>query len=794
MKMRRINFHILPVWPIIIGPLLIFAPVLFSGNVLYWGTSSLQFIPWRIFSFQQFANGVMPLWNPYNGMGTPFIANYQSAVFYPPSWVLYMLGQFWGNSGIAWGFSFLAFVHSVWAGVGMARVIRFYGYGRFSQTIGGIAFSMCGYIIARNNFFNMVWVASWLPWILYFSIKQPSTPKTHKSIFHKISFGLVVSLVMAFLAGHAQLMWYILIFCAFWIIVNGKQVGGWRIGISGLYKFLINILLALIISSIQLLPTLEYLIQSQRASSVGWESAATYSFWPWRFITLVAPTFFGNPGRGDFWGYGNYWEDAVYFGLSAFILCLFTLVGIFNNSKNNTQPKLIHVIRYLWLFIIFGFLISMGKNTGFFPFFYRYIPTFNMFNGPSRMLIWCEFGLCFLAGVGTGLWKTPVGRGLYWTRLGTAGALSISIGALTASYLFPGTELTFIKSLASTGILALLFGVLTLINSTLERNGKRIIWEGLAIAILITDLSIASWGLLPVTPSKLYESGKTSVPIYVEKNPEERIYLSSSDEYLLKYSRYLRFTDFRPVESISNVRFLILPNINLIDGYYLISNFDPFVPARYKDLIDYLDGPSEKNRDLWLSWMAVGLVEQVDINSPMGVSFRSLSNSGRFRFYSCSKFVSSQQDAWAAVLLKVNESRSQPEKFVVLESKSASITNGNCITREPVRISNLTETPNVIEIDVDVEGDGWVVVADTWFPGWIASVNDHSVPVIRADYIFRAIPVVKGLNHVVIKYRPMSFIVGGLFSIFGSGWMIFFMYNRRKNSNGINDDVGNKKE
>src|SRR5687767_6587681 len=63
---------------------------LLLGEVLFWGLPSLQFYPWREFAMSEFAQGRFPLWNPYNGAGAPLLANYQSALLYPPH-VLYWL-------------------------------------------------------------------------------------------------------------------------------------------------------------------------------------------------------------------------------------------------------------------------------------------------------------------------------------------------------------------------------------------------------------------------------------------------------------------------------------------------------------------------------------------------------------------------------------------------------------------------------------------------------------------------------------------------------------------------------
>ena len=67
--------------------LILLSPVLFTGKALFWGTSAAQFISWWKWAFDTILSGHLPLWNPLVGMGAPLIANYQSALFYPPNWL-----------------------------------------------------------------------------------------------------------------------------------------------------------------------------------------------------------------------------------------------------------------------------------------------------------------------------------------------------------------------------------------------------------------------------------------------------------------------------------------------------------------------------------------------------------------------------------------------------------------------------------------------------------------------------------------------------------------------------------
>ena len=86
------------VWAILVaGPLLLFGPMLIQGRVLFWGTPLLQFVPWHRFALDVLREGAFPLWNPLLGMGAPLLANHQSALLYPPNWLLALLGPAYGE-------------------------------------------------------------------------------------------------------------------------------------------------------------------------------------------------------------------------------------------------------------------------------------------------------------------------------------------------------------------------------------------------------------------------------------------------------------------------------------------------------------------------------------------------------------------------------------------------------------------------------------------------------------------------------------------------------------------------
>ena len=73
-----------------------------------------QYYPWRHFAAESLRSGHLPLWNPYQFCGTPFLANGQSAVLYPPNllfWVLPVAVAFawsaWLHLALTGWFSYL---------------------------------------------------------------------------------------------------------------------------------------------------------------------------------------------------------------------------------------------------------------------------------------------------------------------------------------------------------------------------------------------------------------------------------------------------------------------------------------------------------------------------------------------------------------------------------------------------------------------------------------------------------------------------------------------------------------
>jgi hypothetical protein len=69
---------------------------------------------------------------------------------------------------------------------------------------------------------------------------------------------------------------------------------------------------------------------------------------------------------------------------------------------------------------------------------------------------------------------------------------------------------------------------------------------------------------------------------------------------------------------------------------------------------------------------------------------------------------------------------------------------------------------NAIQLTVESDHDGLLVLSETYYPGWRATVDDQPAPVFRTDHALRSVPVHRGVRKVTLTYAPESFRLGGI--------------------------------
>ncbi len=810
---------------IILTPIILLSPVLFGGQAIYYGTASLQFLPWRALALDALRAGDLPLWNPLNGLGAPLIANYQSALFYPPNWLLLIMGQFGGDAALAWGQGVLVAFHLILAGWGMRRLAGRLGYGELAQVVGGLAFSLSGYLVARSHFLSINAAVAWLPWVmggvyaLASSYEFPRVPMTTQVLLGTHG-NLLFPLTMLFLAGHAQTAWYTLLLAGAWAVYWGwgtaySQINHTQgleinplektpefprvppsspeIRASTLSRLLLSLalisLLAAALAAIQLFPTAELLLQSQRSTGAAYDFAMTYSFWPWRFLGLLAPGLFGSPVTGDFWGYVNFWEDAVYIGLLPICLALAALF----KRKSSTGNNQLLITNYLSLpafllgIALLSFALALGKNTPIFPFLYRYVPTFDLFQAPTRFTIWAVFALALLAAIGMERWQaesSPCAR----RRAGRwiAAALAILLAATAAKAFVPGIEPSFVRSAALAGGLGIISGALARfrvrgplrprVEPVETRRSGQARWEWSVALVVAADLLIAGWGLNPGIPLDFYRG---AAPDQVQAMlGQGRLYLPDAAEYALTFDHYFRFDTF--ATDPGGLRAALLPNLNLLDGIPSANNFEPLLAARYARWIDALEGADAATRAWMLAEMGVTVLERLEVDAPARVRFDPVGGLPRLQWFPCARPANSPEAAWEQVMAR------DPAfgDFLTLENFPAEAERVCGAASGAAAL--IFETPNELRIQVTADTAGWLMVRDTFYPGWAATVNGARAEVHPANFLFRAVPVPAGESEVVMRYRPLSFYAGaGVSGMALAGLVILGVKYRKGKMGGI---------
>ena len=355
---------------------LVFWPLL-CGQSYYIGDVQIQFHPWAVFWQRALAGGRVPLWNAEILGGAPFVGNPQIWILYPSALLLLIVPAVEAVALATW-------LH-LWLGGAL-----FYGWMRrgqlqlapLSALVGACVWMLCGFIVGKTQFLNMLQALAWVPAILWAGEALATRPNARSVIVLGALLGLQL------LAGHAQisaLTAWMLVPYAFWLWRRAPaRARGWRL-ITGAVS---SLGLAGLLALGQLLPVLEALGASQRQSLSVFE-ASRFAVMPQALITLVAPYYYGNPMTGD-WHYPrevNLWESAIYLGLAPLLLGALALWKERRARFWGAWSAL-----FLWL--------SMGVWGGLWVLAFHAVPGLARFHDAARFGVGFAVGGAVLAALG----------------------------------------------------------------------------------------------------------------------------------------------------------------------------------------------------------------------------------------------------------------------------------------------------------------------------------------------------------------------------------------------------------
>ena len=371
----------------------------------------IQHYPFARFVADSLKQGILPLWNPYQGCGAPFIGNDQSAAFFPLN-VLYYVLPF----QTAWNAIIILMLFI--AGFSSYLFIRSINVGRIGSIASGISFMFCGYLIVWLEAPH-VKTAIWLPLLFLLTERLAIKRRFNEAALLGVLVGV------QFLGGHIETSLFLMTAMFLYFLFRAYVV--WRDAHRSVLKlgilFMFSLVLGILLGSIQLLPFLEYLTQSQ--ALVARHGPNNFYLPPTAMITLLISNFFGNPTNGTYWGSGpnmNYNESVGgYAGVPALF---FALLAIVHRARD----------RFVLFFLGLAFFCMSVIYK--FPVMYEFVTSLPFFDVTAnhRLLLVLAFALSVLGGIGVDL--------LISGRTSVVRTLSVSLALALVPSLLPYFILT----------------------------------------------------------------------------------------------------------------------------------------------------------------------------------------------------------------------------------------------------------------------------------------------------------------------------------------------------------------
>ena len=308
-KLQTAAVYLIPLGIFVVVAACFFHEVVFSGKAFSARDHYLFFMPRRFFALETLLSGSLPLWNPLNACGVPFLANVQSSVFYPLSALVYLLP-------FPAGYSAFVIVHYILAAMCMYALMRHWNSSPFAAALAGLVFAFGGYMQSINDNLAFLTATTWLPLILLFFSKALQERRMVYSIVTMLLIGLQV------FAGDASFCVLSTMLCTgLYALFVPRSIAACatrtRAGIL-LTVWLGGLLLAAVV----LLPFYEFVSLSHRAGGLEADQALRWSLHPLELLQFVHPYLFGRLVPLTRW-FGQLWLDTVYIGI--FPLCFSAL-------------------------------------------------------------------------------------------------------------------------------------------------------------------------------------------------------------------------------------------------------------------------------------------------------------------------------------------------------------------------------------------------------------------------------------------------------------------------------------
>lgn len=641
---------------------------------------------------------------------------------------------------------------------------RAIGLSRSAATLAGLSFAFGSFLVGQMHHKNLADAAVWLPLILCGverGFQSAGGARARWWLFGGAAFGVQL------LTIHINP-----------ILMTGMLVGAYVLfrarrpsEIVGPFGLIGGVGLGL--AAIQLVPLGELAAQSFRGRAVTWQFATAFSLPPQNLLTLLFPYFYRDPG-GAYWSPWFRWNTTIYAGVAPLLLA-------------SIAVALPRRPRQVWFFLG-AFLVALCLAFGdrapvdLYALLWR-LPIFSSTRVPGRYLFLALFSLAMLAGLGLDALRRAL-AGPRTRRVGsvlhglTAGATGIVLALpiadrwvvaqpesarawLEALYLgLPGRNMEFkqvddpLRSLAAS------------LDPTSGWTGRGVAWLVLALVVLWLGWRIPRLGrgvplaLLALTVVDLLTFARDVHPrlpieVVADRGP--------AAQFLVAHNGMHRVLTLRTAWETAPNRLVPL-RVQEASGY------SSLLPDRHQA---YLAAAQTYGRLLDIMGVRYVVVRRSSppARLPAGPPvFQDDEVDIYERASAMPRVWLTRRPVLAAspdeALAFVQRPSFEPARDVVLEGATAAdLAAPAADSVGPVGQAEIVSYQSErVRVRVSADRAGYLVLADTDYPGWVARVDGIERPILRADYLFRAVAVSAGAHVLDFQYQPGSFRIGAIVS------------------------------
>jgi hypothetical protein len=725
---------ILAVWLLFFWRL--FTPVTADRVQFASGDFTQQFLAFRQFGYSELRQGRWPLWMPCVDSGYPYVADPQSASFYPPALLNFGVQALSG----AQQFSLQALQLEATLHVLLAALLA-YGFmcgevrSRTAALLGALVFAFGGYLTGYPILqLAVLETAVWLPLALWAARRL-----AHRGDMRSLTW-LAAALALSVLAGHPQTYTFIFYLTAIYFVYRARRERlPWR---KAGAVFVGGFGLAVLLSAVQLIPSFEFARLSTRGD-LPYVVAGT-GFPLSDVVQMIIPNAVSH-------------FNPLYVGILPLVLAVFA-IGVSTLRRKGDG--------LFWLAAaVLGVLISFGSNFALFDGIYWFAPGYRIFHSQERHALIVGWALAVLAAYGADLLLHSLSRrARRWLSREVYGLLGLLVVAIVLLVLmlylstFGGDRswadrvtLTSIGLVASIGLLAARL-----------RGAARSIWLGLAlIAIVGLDLVTINRAVNWVPP---YDPFPVQPPLEAIRAdaPADSIFRLHNEQRLPGHAA-------------------------CVAGFNEVGGVTPIRVGAYQDFVKQV--PREVRWQLLNVKYVVTWRSVLDdhLGRPVDATLLDQQGEGKDATYTY-RLSEEHPRAWI-----VHEVAVQPDRGAIFTALAAPDFNARQLAYVPTpiavesnqateSISIVAAQPDRLALEAVLTTPGLLVLSEVNYPGWTATVNGASVPIMEVNGLLRGVLLPAGQAHVEMIFQPVSLALGGVLTGVGilCALVLFGVRSRQK--------------